>query len=104
MLKPFELNKNFIEQLIILIQKKESLSIAKKLQEIHPADIADIIEKLSEENAQFLFEIFENPKSADIIIELDDDVRESILNALTPKKIARRIIDNLESDNAADVI
>ena len=104
MLKQFELNRKFIEQLIILIKKNDSLSIAKKLKEIHPADIADIIEELPEENARFLFEIFENPKSADIIVELDDDVRELILNALSPKKIATKLIDNLESDNAADVI
>jgi len=104
MLKQFELNKKFIEQLIILIKKNDSLSIAKKLKEIHPADIADIIEELPEEHARFLFEIFENPKSADIIVELDDDVRELILNALSPKKIATKLIDNLESDNAADVI
>jgi len=104
MLKQFELNRKFIEQLIILIKKNDSLSIAKKLKEIHPADIADIIEELPEENARFLFEIFENPKSADIIVELDDDVRELILNALSPKKIAKKLIDNLESDNAADVI
>jgi len=104
MLKQFELNRKFIEQLIILIKKNDSLSIAKKLKEIHPADIADIIEELPEENARFLFEIFENPKSADIIVELDDDVRELILNALSPKKIATKLIENLESDNAADVI
>ena len=61
MLKQFELNRKFIEQLIILIKKNDSLSIAKKLKEIHPADIADIIEELPEEHAQFLFEIFENP-------------------------------------------
>jgi len=104
MLKQFELNRKFIEQLIILIKKNDSLSIAKKLKEIHPADIADIIEELPEKHARFLFEIFENPKSADIIVELDDDVRELILNALSPKKIATKLIDNLESDNAADVI
>ena len=104
MLKQFKLNRKFIEQLIILIKKNDSLSIAKKLKEIHPADIADIIEELPEAHAQFLFEIFENPKSADIIVELDDDVRELILNALSPKKIAKKLIDNLESDNAADLI
>ena len=104
MLKQFKLNRKFIEQLIILIKKNDSLSIAKKLKEIHSADIADIIEELPEEHAQFLFGIFENPKSADIIVELDDDVRELILNALSPKKIAKKLIDNLESDNAADLI
>jgi len=104
MLNKFELDTKFIDDHELLITEKDSVTIAKKLKEVHPADIADIIEQLSEQNAQFLFEIFENPKSADIIVELEDDVRESILSVFTPKKIAKVLIDHLESDDAADVI
>ena len=104
MLNKFKLDAKFIHDLQLLIIEKDSVTIAKKLKEVHPADIADIIEQLSEQNAQFLFEIFENPKSADIIVELEDDVRESILSVFTPKKIAKVLIDHLESDDAADVI
>ena len=100
----FKLDNKFIKNLENLIENKDSKTITKTLREIHHADIADIIEQLSEINAQFLLDIIENPKSADIIIELDDDVRESILSAFTPKKIAEELIDNLESDDAADVI
>ena len=100
----FNLDSKFIEDLENLIEHKNSKIIAKKLQEIHHADIADIIEQLSETNAQFILDIIENPKSADIIIELDDDVRESVLSAFTAKKIAEELIENLESDDAADVI
>jgi magnesium transporter len=104
MLNKFELDTKFIDDLELLITEKDSVTIAKKLKEVHPADIADIIEQLSEKNAQFLFKVFENPKSADIIIELEDDVRESILSVLSARKIAKDLIDNLESDDAADVI
>ena len=100
----FKLDSKFIEDLESLIEHKDSKTIAKKLQEIHHADIADIIEQLSKINAQFILDIIENPKSADIIIELGDDVRESILSAFTAKKIAEELIENLESDDAADVI
>ena len=104
MLNKFEINNKLIDNLESLIIDKDTITIAKILQEVHPADIADIIEQLSEKNAQFLFKVFENPKSADIIIELEDDVRESILSVLSAKKIAKDLIDNLESDDAADVI
>jgi|TARA_B110000116_G_scaffold54584_1_gene46064 magnesium transporter len=104
MLNKFEINNKLIDNLESLIIDKDTITIAKILQEVHPADIADIIEQLSEKNAQFLFKVFENPKSADIIIELEDDVRESILSVLSARKIAKDLIDNLESDDAADVI
>ena len=100
----FELNKDFVEELLILIEKKDEKLIVNKLKGIHAADIADIIEILEHEKANFLFDIIDNPKSADIIVELDDDSRESILKSLSPKKIANKFIKNLESDNAADVI
>ena len=102
--KQFEVNKSFIDDLTCLIKKQDTKAISKKLQKVHAADIADIIESLSEIDAQYLFEIIETTKSADIIVELEDEFRESILNEFSSKKIAKKIINNLESDNAADVI
>tara|TARA_B100001057_G_scaffold150195_1_gene150132 strand:+ start:6594 stop:7943 length:1350 start_codon:yes stop_codon:yes gene_type:complete len=102
--KQFEVDTSFINDLTCLIKKQDTNAISKKLQKVHTADIADIIENLTEIDAQFLFEIIENTKSAEIFIELEDEIRESILNEFSAKKIAKKIINNLESDNAADVI
>ena len=102
--KQFEVDTSFINDLTCLIKKQDTNAISKKLQKVHTADIADIIENLTEIDAQFLFEIIENTKSAEIFIELEDEIRESILNEFSAKKIVKKIINNLESDNAADVI
>jgi magnesium transporter len=48
MLNKFELDTKFIDDLKLLITEKDSVTIAKKLKEVHPADIADIIEQLSQ--------------------------------------------------------
>ena len=104
MSKKFELNKDFLAELSRLIQEKETKLNHKKVEKIHPSDIADILENLDEKKAQFLFEIIEEKKSADAIVELEDEVRESLLSELTAKEIAEEVIDNLESDDAADVI
>lgn len=104
MSKKFELNKGFLVDISRLIQEKKTDLIHKKVEKIHPSDIADILEGLNEQEAQFLFEIIEQKKSADAIVEVEGEVRESLLSELTPRKIAVEVIDNLESDDAADVI
>ena len=52
----------------------------------------------------FLYQFIAEEKSAEILVELDDDLREDLLADLTAKEIAEEVIDNLETDDAADVI
>jgi len=74
------------------------------IDDLHVADIAEILEELSTTDAQFLYQFIAEEKSAEILVELDDDLREDLLADLTAKEIAEEVIDNLETDDAADVI
>ena len=51
-----------------------------------------------------MYAIIDEEKSAEILVELDDDLREDLLADLSPIEIAEEVIDKLESDDAADVI
>ena len=100
----FELNEKFIAYLSNLIHNKDNNKINSLLKNVHPSDIADILEALNEGEAQFLFELIEKEKSANVIVEVEDEVRDSLLSELSEKEIAKEVIDNLESDDAADLI
>ena len=100
----FELNEKFIAYLSNLIHNKDNDKINSLLKNVHPSDIADILEALNESEAQFLFELIEKEKSANVIVEVEDEVRDSLLSELSEKEIAKEVIDNLESDDAADLI
>ena len=95
-------------QLIEKISEQISQENTAKLQDLiadfHVADIAEILEELSLTDAQFLYQFIAEEKSAEILVELDDDLREDLLADLTAKEIAEEVIDNLETDDAADVI
>jgi len=99
-----EINNAYIEQIAILIEANSSAELISIITDLHIADIAEIIEDLSIDNAHFLFNLIEEEKSAAVLVELEDDTREEILSDLTAKEIAEDVIDNLESDDAADVI
>ena len=36
-------------------------------------------------------------------MELEDDIRDQLLDNLSPKEIAEEVLENLESDDAADI-
>ena len=98
------INSIYIDQIAKLIEGNNFTELKLIITDLHPADIAEIIEYLSIDNAHFLFKLIEEEKSAYVLVELEDDTREEILSDLTAKEIAHGVIDNLESDDAADVI
>lgn len=100
----FELSKEYIEHIQSLIENQNSTELTKEFSEIHAADIAEIYEGLEVEQAYYLHEIIEDEKGADVLMELEDDLRELLLEKLSPKEIAAEVLDNLESDDAADIV
>jgi magnesium transporter len=74
------------------------------ITDCHPADIAEILDELEFENACFLFELLEDNIAADVLVELEDDLREELLKIHSPKEIAEEFVDNMDSDDAADII
>lgn len=74
------------------------------LHDLHPADIAILYDDLNIDEAKFLFLLLDGDRAADVIAELDDNDRERFLNVLPSDVIAKVFIDNMETDDAADVL
>ena len=97
------LNKVFIKEVETLIENAQDNIIKQKLEGFFPQDIAEVISLLEFEKAQYIFQLFEKI-NADILIELEDTLREKLLGNLSSKKIAKNVIENLETDDATDLI
>ena len=100
----FKLTKKLIEEINILIEEKNLSSLIYKFENMHPADTAEIIKNINITTAKTIIQKLNKELSAEILIELEDDIREKILSEFTPKKIAKEVINNLDSDDATDVI
>lgn len=74
------------------------------LQEMYPADIAELLDELNLEEAKYVYSLLKKEEAAAVLMELEDDVRERFLNSFTSIEIARDLIDNLDSDDAADLL
>ena len=99
----FKLTNEFINQIQNLIHTKRDNKIKSILSDFFPQDLAEIISALNTKDAKYLFELLKD-NSPEILVELEDNLREEILSSLTTKKIAKNLIENLETDDAADVI
>lgn len=99
----FELTKEFLEQLRAAIEVHDITWIEDHLLELHFADIAEILDKLSSEEARFIYFILDEDLQADVLMELDEEVRDRFLASLSSKEIADQL-ENLDSDDAADIL
>lgn len=99
----FKISKKFINELKQLIQSKNDQQLEVLLNDIHYADIAEILEKLSFRKAIYVFKVLDSEKTAEILLELSDDLREKILGRLSSKEIAE-VLDELDTNDATDII
>ncbi|HEV3201092.1 MAG TPA: CBS domain-containing protein [Bryobacteraceae bacterium] len=76
----------------------------QKLEEMHPADLADIVEELSPAEREAIFETIDSEAAADALSEVEDPkMQASILEALEPEKAAD-IVEEMAPDEAADIL
>lgn len=99
----FKISKEFIQQIESLIAHQNEQELLHLLDDIHFADIAELMNELTGADAGYLFSIIDSEVSSEILLELDDEVREKILNNLSAKEIAEEL-DEMDTDDAVDII
>ena len=99
----FKISKELLEQIEQLIHQQNDQELIVLLNDMHHADIAEIFDELDIEEATYIFKILDSEITAEILLELEDDVREKILHGLSAKEIAEEL-DELDTDDAADII
>jgi magnesium transporter len=99
-----ELTREYLNELRALIETRDDAAALQKMEDLHPADIAEIYDGLSIEEATYLYLLLDPEKASDVLVELEEDDREKFLDALPSEVIASQFIHHMESDDAADVI
>jgi len=100
----FQLTKDILSDLKEYILTGQDSKIISFISDLHPADIAEVLDEIKIGEAIYVFKLVDEEKAPDVIVELEDDVREKILESLTSKEIANIIDDNIDSDDATDLI
>jgi len=85
-------------------QRRLRLNISNELLErMHPADLADIVEDLSPDDREAIFETIDSEVAAEALSEVEPDIQASILESLETEKAAD-IVEEMSPHEAADVL
>ena len=75
----------------------------RKLEEMHPADLADIVEDLGPAEREAIFETIDSEVAAEALSEVEPRMQAHILESLEPEKAAD-IVEEMSPDEAADAL
>jgi len=85
-------------------QRRLRLNISNRLlEDMHPADLADIVEDLGPEDREAIFENIDSELAAEALSEVEPEIQASILESLETEKAAE-IVEEMSPDEAADVL
>ena len=99
----FEVTPELLDTVKTLVEQENKNELKKLLDEFHFADIAEIASELEVTGATYLIKVLNSEKTSEALMELEDDLRERILENLSAKEIADEL-GEMDTDDAADVI
>ncbi|MDO4727425.1 MAG: magnesium transporter [Bacteroidota bacterium] len=99
----FKVSPELLLQIQNYVSDKNNKELGILLKDMHHADIAEILDELDFDEASYVFNILDTETSSEILLDIDEDLREAILATLSPKEIAEEL-DEMDTDDAADII
>ena len=99
----FEITSELLANITSYIEVSNDKAIVALFEEMHYADIAEILDELSFDNVVYIIKLLDSEKTSAVLMELDEDIREKTLQNLSAKEIAEEV-EELDSDDAADII
>ena len=99
----FEFNKEYINVVTSKIANNDALFITNSFKEMHPADAADIIEHLSENDREKLIKLNNFKIDPEVFVELNESIQSEVIKYISSETIVT-ILKNLESDDAIKIL
>lgn len=100
----FKLSQANLDRIQENIAQQRDEAVLNEVGEMHPADVAELLDQLHLEEARYVYERLEPETAAEVLLELPEDRRDQLLENYTAKEIAEELIEHIDSDDAADVI
>jgi magnesium transporter len=99
----YVLDSDLEERIVDALEAENIGQIEDLVAPLHYADVADLLERLSRENRRGLIDILRDGFDPEILPELDDTVRDEILDKLGLEDVAPALAE-LDTDDAVEII
>ena len=90
-------------QVRAVVEAGDRDALARLLDPLHPADVADLIEQMPEGERADLMVLWKGNIDGDVLSELDEALREDIIETLEPEQLAD-VVRDLDSDDVVDLV
>ena len=91
------------EQLLEMLEERRFKELKEALENMHPFDIAEMLEDLEDKQMILVFRLLAKDMAAESFTEMNSDMREILLNALTDSEI-KEFMDEMYLDDTVDVL
>ena len=85
------------------LANNEPRRAAALLAQKHPEDVADVLERLEDEERVLIFKYLPLELQADVLIRLDEEIIDKMLDHLSDKDISE-LVGEMDVDDAVDII
>ena len=99
-----ELDEIQVKHIIELIQSRDTEALKELIPQVHPADLAELLEELEDEDTLILYHLLPGEFAADVLLEMDEDEQKAFLDKLSDEEIATKFLANMDTDDAAELI
>jgi magnesium transporter len=97
------LRPEFVDRVLDAVEAGDDATARQLVEPLHPADVADLIELAARDEREGLVKALAGIVDADVLAEMNDHVREDLLDALEPEQVAD-IAGQLETDDAVAIL
>lgn len=85
-----------------LVHKQNLAELQNKLAQMHPADVAHVLEALPLSDRLFVWDLIKAEHDGDILLEVSDAVRETLIDAMAPQELVAAV-EQLDAEELADL-
>jgi len=85
-----------------LVHKQNLSELQRKLDELHPADVAYILEALPIDERLLVWDLVKAERDGEILLEVSDSVRESLIQTMDKAELLAAA-ESLDTDEIADI-
>lgn len=85
-----------------LVHKQNLVELQRRLEDMHPADVAYILEALPQDERRLVWDLVKAEHDGEILLEVSDAVRESLIRTMDKAELLAAA-ESLDTDEIADI-
>ena len=99
----YDLDRKLVAQILAAVEQGDQQALTELLEGLHAADIADLLEQIESAERTRLIRLYDREFDGEILSELDESIREEVIEILNPLVLADAVRE-MESDDVVDLL